>query len=63
MAKELNLEPHREKWAKIAKERGWFTEPFFVQVFVDPNTNEIYDSVSFTGIPADLVVYEEQGEW
>lgn len=63
MAKELNLEPHRERWAEVAKANGWYVEPFFVQVFVDPYTNEIYNSVSFTGIPADLVVYEEQGGW
>jgi hypothetical protein len=63
MAKELNLEPSRAAWSEIAKLRGWYAEPFFVQVWVDPNTNKIYDSLSWVGIPADLVVYEEQGEW
>lgn len=63
MAKTLNLEPYREKWAKIAKSGGWYAEPFFIQVFADPNTEVIYDSVSFSGMTKDLVVFEEQGEW
>lgn len=56
------LNEHREVWARIAKAHGWYTEPFFVQVWVDPDTNEIYDSVSFTGITQDIVVVESE-EW
>ena len=58
----MNIEPHREFWAKVARENDWYTEPFYVQVWVDPNTDEIYDSVSFRGMQGDIVVYEEQEE-
>jgi hypothetical protein len=58
----LNIEQHRFAWAKIAKANGWYTEPFYVQVFIDPNTDEIYDSVSFRGMEGDIFVYESPEE-
>jgi hypothetical protein len=54
-----NLEEHRELWANVAKKNGWYTEPFYVQVFIDPVSNEIYDSVSFGGMTKDIFHYEE----
>jgi hypothetical protein len=56
-----DIEYHRNLWANIAKENGWYTEPFYVQLFIDPVRNEIYDSVSFGGMTQDIFHYEE--EW
>jgi hypothetical protein len=54
------LETSRARWKTIAQENGWYKEPFFVQVFVDPETNTIYDSVSSTSLKRDIIVYETQ---
>lgn len=56
------LETSRARWKTIAQENGWYKEPFFVQVFVDPETNTIYDSVSSPRLERDIIVYETQGE-
>jgi hypothetical protein len=48
------IELKRELWAGIAKENGWYSEPFFVQVWVDKE-GEIVDSVSFTGLNRDII--------
>lgn len=50
-----DVEKHRKYWAKVAQKHGWYTEPFYVQVFVDADGN-IVDSVSFIGMTADIVV-------
>jgi hypothetical protein len=57
-----DLEYHREHWAKVAKKNNWYTEPFYVQVWVyDDGTVE--DSVSFVGIDKDYIVeYVEENE-
>lgn len=56
------LETSRTFWADIAKEHGWYKEPFFVQVFVNPETNTIYDSISYAGMTRDIIVYETEEE-
>ena len=48
------LEKHRRTWAKVARKRGWYTRPFFIQVWVDKAGN-ILDSVSFRGLARDIV--------
>jgi hypothetical protein len=53
---ELNIESARDRWAQIARENGWYTEPFYVQVWADTATGEILDSVSFTGLTEDIIV-------
>lgn len=54
------IEEHRQFWADVAKENGWYTEPFYVQVFIDPDTKEIYDSVSFNGMTKDIEYFERK---
>jgi hypothetical protein len=54
------LEEHRQKWAEIAKKYDWYAEPFFIQVWRDPETHEIYDSVSFSELTEDIQVYEKE---
>ena len=55
----------RAFWANVAKENGWYSEPFHVQVFIDPKSGELYDSVASRALTRDVVVYEsqEEGEW
>jgi len=54
------IEEHRAKWAKVARENGWYHEPFFVQVWIDPEYGEIYDSVATRELTGDIVVWEAQ---
>jgi protoheme ferro-lyase len=51
------IEKHRAFWAKIAKANSWYTEPFYVQVWVNENGN-ITDSVSHIGLSEDIVIEE-----
>lgn len=52
---EQQIEEHRKWWAKIAKENGWYTQPFFIQVWVDRD-GEVADSVSYQGMTQDWVL-------
>ncbi len=58
MNKEI-LEKHRQIWAKVAKENGWYQEPFYVQVWVDEQ-GDVLDSVSTRDLTQDLVIIEKQ---
>lgn len=51
------IEWHRETWAKIARDNGWYSEPFFVQVWRTPS-GRILDSVSSRILTADVVIDE-----
>jgi len=53
------IEDHRAHWALIAKEHGWHTEPFYIQVFQN-EAGEIWDSVSSRGMSQDYIVIEEE---
>ena len=54
-----NIEEHRAKWAEIAKENGWYQEPFYVQVWMNKE-GEITDSVSTRGLESDIIEKEEE---
>lgn len=49
------LEEARIFWADIAKENGWYEEPFYVQVWMNDN-DELDDSVSFAGLKQDILL-------
>jgi len=51
------IEKHRMFWADVAKKNNWYTEPFYVQVWVDEN-GDISDSVAHIGLTEDLVIKE-----
>ena len=51
------VELHRSIWARVAKEHGWYREPFYVQVWVNPTTGVVTDSVSTTALTQDHVVW------
>jgi len=56
------LENSREHWARVAKENGWYTEPFYIQVWVEDD-GSVEDSVAFKGMDHDIIVpYEEDEE-
>jgi hypothetical protein len=50
----ISIEDKREFWAKIAKNNGWYSEPFYVQVWVN-REGKIIDSVSFQGLDRDII--------
>lgn len=57
-----NIEQAREFWAKVAKENGWHSEPFFVQIWLDKE-GKISDSVSSRILTADVVIPWEKPDW
>jgi hypothetical protein len=54
------VEDKREFWANIAKANGWYKEPFYVAVWIDPETNKVWNSVSQTNLTKDVVIYEKE---
>jgi len=54
-----NIEDHRAIWAEIAKKNGWYTEPFYIQVFQN-EAGEIWDSVSHQGMAQDYIYTGEE---
>ena len=51
-------EETREKWIKTAKEHGWYTYPFYIQVWI--KDGEIINSVSFKGMKKDIITNEDK---
>lgn len=49
------IEHNRMLWAAIAKDHGWYKEPFYVQVWLNSYGN-VCDSVAFRGMTGDIVV-------
>lgn len=49
------IELCREKWAEIARRNDWYSEPFYVQVWVRPD-GTVYQSVSTRAMAGDVVV-------
>lgn len=50
----IELETHRGYWADIARSNGWYTEPFYVHVWID-DKGDIADSVSYRGLDKDII--------
>ena len=55
------IEDARLFWAKIAKENGWYQEPFYVQVWLNEK-GEVEDSVSSRGMTRDIIEKWEDEE-
>ena len=61
----VTLEEARGFWSKIAKEHGWYKEPFYVQAWIDEE-GILDDCVSFQGLAQDVVLpkrVSDEGEW
>ena len=54
-SRKMTLEQHREFWAKIAKENGWYKEPFYIQVWT-ASDGKIVDSVAAKTMTQDVFV-------
>ena len=52
-----DFEHHKNGWGEIAKKNGWYYEPFYIQVWVNPK-GEITNSVSVQGLTKDYVLHE-----
>lgn len=39
-----NIEAHREFWANVAKQNGWYREPLYIQVWTNKD-GQITDSI------------------
>ena len=56
-----SIETSRAFWAEVAKEHGWYQEPFYVQVWLSPD-GEVYDSVSTRRLTQDVIIQLTQEE-
>lgn len=54
------LEYNRNKWIAVARNNGWYQEPFFIQVWV--HNGEIVDSVSVRDLDKDYVIDADTDE-
>ena len=62
-----SIESNRKIWAGVAKENGWYSEPFYIQMWVT-SSGTIKDSVSHRGgLTSDIVLCNRTGnlliEW
>jgi hypothetical protein len=49
------IEECREFWVKLAKENGWYYEPFFIQVMKNED-GKIIDSVAHRDMSEDIIM-------
>ena len=49
------IERARSLWARVAKANGWYSEPFFVQVWLNPD-GTLQDSVSTRALTQDHII-------
>jgi len=49
------LEKTREFWSKIAKQHGWYKEPFYVQAWINED-GSLDDAVSFQDLDQDIIL-------
>lgn len=61
MARPTTVEEAREYWAKVAKENGWYSEPFYVQVWFEPD-GTLHDAVSSRILKQDIIIQMTQEE-
>ena len=57
MVLSTKVEKARDFWSKVAKDNGWYVEPFYVQVWMDKD-EEVLDSVSHRDMPRDLIIID-----
>lgn len=55
----MNIKPKVEEarsfWSKVAKDNGWYVEPFYVQVWIDKD-GKVLDSVSHRDMTRDYII-------
>ena len=55
------IEHNRKLWAAIAKDHAWYTEPFYIQVWINEYGN-VSDSVAFRGMTGDIILPSDDEE-
>jgi len=60
---QTEIETHRAGWADVARQHGWYTEPFHVIVWLDEQTGEVLDSVSHRGLDRDVIAYADPEDY
>lgn len=57
----MNIKPKVEEarsfWSKVAKDNGWYVEPFYVQVWIDKD-GKVLDSVSHRDMTRDYIIID-----
>lgn len=53
--RQSHIEDSRDFWAGIARTHGWYTEPFHVQVWFNPD-GTVHDSVSTRALTQDIII-------
>ena len=57
------INQYRETWAKLAKKNGWYTDPFFVQVWINPEKDTVIDVVAHKGLKnGDVILIDDDIE-
>ncbi len=51
----IEFDHQKTLWGSVAKNNNWYSEPFFIQVWVNKK-GEIVDSVSVRGLDKDYVL-------
>ncbi|OGL23562.1 hypothetical protein A2791_01835 [Candidatus Saccharibacteria bacterium RIFCSPHIGHO2_01_FULL_46_30] len=49
------IERHRRFWVQVAEQYDWYTEPFYIQVWLD-DKGDVADSVSHIGMTSDIII-------
>ena len=50
-----SIESHKAFWTALAKQNGWYAEPFGVQFWMD-DEGQVVDSVSWRGLTEDIII-------
>lgn len=53
------IEAHRRYWARIAKQHGWYVQPFCIIAWID-EYGAVTDSVSYKRLDHDIVVFDTE---
>ena len=63
------INQHRQTWEIIAKDKGWHTEPFYIQAWVHSN-GTVFDVAGHRGMAEagkDIIIvddhYEDEEDW
>ena len=59
--KKSMIETHRRVWERVAKEHNWYTEPFYIQMWVKID-GTIDDSIGTRSLTKDCVISAHSGE-
>lgn len=50
-----SIDRSRKIWIEVAKTHGWYSEPFYIQIWVG-KLGTIQDSVAYKGLKGDIIL-------